>query len=209
MHTCTLAPSPSLPLPSLPLWLSPSPSPPLPLSWPRSCHPRQDPWVRLGLWPVMSQLAGALPPAGGLDIVTASGPGLVSLSLFDLRGSFLEFIVFYCTWWGVWGWGEEKSLFSWALLVPSETFTKVVFSCLWRQPPEPPVGTGGLGWGLSCGGSGHHPGETSPKGRLWGWGIAPPSGLETGQACRGEWRTSGGTEEAQGAVATQGGLQGQ
>lgn len=85
----------------------------------------------------MSQLAGALPPAGGLDIVTAAGPGLVSLSLFDLRGSFLEFIVFYCTWWGVWGWGEEKSLFSWALLVPSETFTKVVFSCLWRQPPEP------------------------------------------------------------------------
>ena len=65
MHTCTLAPSPSLPLPSLPLWLSPSPSPPLPLSWPRPCHPRQDPWVHLGLWPVMSQLAGALPRQAG------------------------------------------------------------------------------------------------------------------------------------------------
>lgn len=31
----------------------------------------------------------------------------LSLSLFDLRGSFLEFIVFYCTWWGVWGGGRR------------------------------------------------------------------------------------------------------
>lgn len=147
--------------------------------------------------------------AGHCDCSRTRAGLSLSLSLFDLRGSFLEFIVFYCTWWGIWGWGEEKSLFSWALLVPSETFTKVVFSCLWRQPPEPPVGTGGLGWGLSRGGSGHHLGDTSPKGGLWGWGIAPPSGLETGQACRGEWRTSGGIEEAQGAMATQGGLQGQ
>lgn len=137
---CTHAPWLHLPLCHFPLYLSGFPRlpPHLCLSpGPGPATPGGDPWVHLGLWPVMSQLAGALPPAGGLDIVTAAGPGLVSLSLFDLRGSFLEFIVFYCTWWGVWGWGEEKSLFSWALLVPSETFTKVVFSCLWRQPPEP------------------------------------------------------------------------
>uniref|UniRef100_A0A4W2HF96 Dual specificity mitogen-activated protein kinase kinase 7 n=1 Tax=Bos indicus x Bos taurus TaxID=30522 RepID=A0A4W2HF96_BOBOX len=138
MHTCTLAPSPSLPLPSLPLWLSPSPSPPLPLSWPRPCHPRRGPLGPLRSLASDEPVGGRPSPgrrAGHCDC-SRTRAGL-SLSLFDLRGSFLEFIVFYCTWWGVWGWGEEKSLFSWALLVPSETFTKVVFSCLWRQPPEP------------------------------------------------------------------------
>lgn len=40
----------------------------------------------------------------------SSGACALSLSLFDLRGSFLEFIVFYCTWWGIWGMGEEEEL---------------------------------------------------------------------------------------------------
>lgn len=132
------------------LWFSPSPSLPLPLSWPIPglCHPRWDPWVHLGLWRGTNPSAGVLAPgrqAGHCDCSTPS----CSFSLFDLRGSFLEFIVFYCTWGGIGGGGgRKKSLFLWGLSVPSETFTKVMFSCLWWSP-QPPVGTGGLGhWGL-------------------------------------------------------------
>lgn len=33
--------------------------------------------------------------------------------------------------------GREKSLSSWSVLVPSETFTKVMFSCLWWAPHHP------------------------------------------------------------------------
>lgn len=101
----------SLSPPSLPLWLSLSPSLLLPLSWPRPCHPRRHPWVRLGLRQAMSQLAGVLAlgrRAGRCDC-SQTRAGL-SLSLFDLRGSFLEFIVFYCTWWGVWGVGGGEEL---------------------------------------------------------------------------------------------------
>ena len=108
MHTCALAPSPSLPLPSLPLWLSPSPSLPLPLSWPRPCHPRQDPWVHLGPWPVMSQLAGALPPAGGLDIVTAARPGLVSLFLSLISGGPFWSLLYFIVLGGVFGGGGRR-----------------------------------------------------------------------------------------------------
>lgn len=48
------------------------------------------------------------PQEGRLGIVTAAD--LAALSLFDLRGSFLEFIVFYCTWGVFGGWGEEEEL---------------------------------------------------------------------------------------------------
>ena len=167
---CTHAPWLHLPLCHFPLYLSGFPR--LPASASLLAQALPPPVGPLG--PLRS-LASDEPVGGRLSPGRRAGhcdcsqtrAGL-SLSLFDLRGSFLEFIVFYCTWWGVWGWGEKKSLFSWALLVPSETFTKVVFSCLWRQPPELPMGTGGLGWGLSRGGSSYHPGETSPKGGLWG-----------------------------------------
>lgn len=117
-RACSRVPLPHPSSPSAPVWLSPPPSSPLLLSWlrPGLGHaPLWELWVHLGL-------LESSPQDGGVVIVTAAGPGLVSPplscpllfpsllpslflppSLFDLRGSFLEFIVFYCTWWGVGG----------------------------------------------------------------------------------------------------------
>lgn len=173
----------SLSPPSLPLWLSLSPSLPLPLSWPRPCHPRRHPWVRLGLRQAMSQLAGVLALGRRAGRCDCSRAGL-SLFLFLISGGPFWSLSYFIILGGVFGgWGEEKSLFSWGLSVPSETFTKVMFSCLWWQPPRWPTGTGGLGaepWGPGP----PRRGETSPKGGLWGGGArgAPPSGLETGHS---------------------------
>lgn len=125
---------------------------PFPVPLPPSHRPAFPPlsWPRLGL--SRSALVGALglpqcPPV--LTRAWVSGLQLDwrwSLSLFDLRGSFLEFIVFYCTWWVFGGRGEE-SLSSAGVSVPSETFTKVTFSCFWRGYPHLPSGTGGQGLG--------------------------------------------------------------
>lgn len=100
--------------------------------------------------------------------MTAARPGLVSLLLFLISGGPFWSLSYFIVLGGVFGgWGEEKSLFSWGLSVPSETFTKVMFSCLWWQPPRRPTGAGGLGaepWGPGP----PRRGETSPKGGLWG-----------------------------------------
>lgn len=104
-HACS---SPSL-LSSLPLYLCPSLVSCLPPSFclfpslslgPATPTPQWKPQVHPGLLKSLSQ-------DSFVGIVTAAQWVAVSvsvcLSLFDLRGSFLEFIVFYCTWWGVGG----------------------------------------------------------------------------------------------------------
>lgn len=94
----------------------------------------------------------------------------LSLFLFDLRGSFLEFIVFYCTWWGVWGGGGGELVLV-GLSVPSETFTKVTISCLWWGPNRPRA--------------------------LGSWAGAAALG-SPGATAWGEWKTSGDAEGSAG-----------
>lgn len=97
-HTCLLSISLCpLPLPSVPVWLS------LPLSW-----PIPGPAAPTAQRKPLPRSALAWPPCGYCDSQTGLlSPSLCPLShrlsLFDLRGSFLEFIVFYCTWWDVLG----------------------------------------------------------------------------------------------------------
>lgn len=80
-----------------------------------------------------------------MGIVTAAKWVAVSvsvcLSLSLISGgpfwSLLYFIVLGRVW--------EGGLSSWGVSVPSETFTKVMFSCLWWAPSSPlPSGIGGL-----------------------------------------------------------------
>lgn len=108
MHTCTLAPSPSLPLPSLPLWLSRLPPASASLLAQVLPPPGRTPGLHLGLWPVMSQLAGAFPGrrAGHCDCIrTRAG---LSLSLIS-GGPFWSLLYFvYLV--GCLGWGEEERL---------------------------------------------------------------------------------------------------
>jgi len=148
---CTHAPWLHLPLCHFPLYLSGFPRlpPHLCLSpGPGPATPGGDPWVHLGLWPVMSQLAGALPPAGGLDIVTAAGPGLVSLSLSLFSGGPFWSLLYFIVLGGVFGGGGRRRACShglcWYLqkLLPK--------SCLAACGGSPPNRCGYWGAGLGA-----------------------------------------------------------
>lgn len=144
----TLTPCLPLPLslPSMPLSFSPSPSLPVPLSL--GPHPDFATPVKT-LGPLRSvardESFGWYLPLGRQVGHCDCSPSGCSFSL-SLRSqgvlfwSLLYFIVLGGVFGG--GGGRKKSLFSWGLSVPSETFTKVMFSCLWWSP-RLPMGTGG------------------------------------------------------------------
>lgn len=134
-HTCLLSrsPCPSLP-PSLPLPLSgfpvslPASASLLPQPGPATL-PSVEALVHLGFLKSLTQ-------DGFVGIVTAAKPVAVSVSVclsLISGGPFgvyciLLYLVGVCVWGG---------LSSWGVSVPSETFTKVMFSCLWWAPSPP------------------------------------------------------------------------
>lgn len=149
MHTCTLAPSPSLPLPSLPLWLSPSPSPPLPLSWPRPCHPRRGPLGPLRSLASDEPVGGRPSPgrrAGHCDC-SRTRAGL-SLSLSLISGGPFWSLLYFIVLGGVFGGGGRRRACShglcWYLqkLLPK--------SCLAACGGSPPNRCGYWGAGLGA-----------------------------------------------------------
>lgn len=107
----------------------------------------------------------------------------------------MEFIVFYCTWWGVWGWGGEEFLLTGVCRYLQKLLPKSCLAACGGAPDRLWVQASGAGGRAPKVGSGE---LFLPR----GWRLA------TAGAGAGELRTSGGMEGAQGAVATHGGLQG-
>lgn len=107
----------------------------------------------------------------------------------------MEFIVFYCTWWGVWGWGGEEFLLTGVCRYLQKLLPKSCLAACGGAPDRLWVQASGAGGRAPKVGSGE---LFLPR----GWRLA------TAGVGAGELRTSGGVEGAQGAVATQGGLQG-
>lgn len=80
-------------------------------------------------------MTAADPGCGGSGACALSCSLSLFLFLSLISGGPFWNLLYFIVLGGVFGgWGRKKSLFSWGLSVPSETFTKVMFSCCGIAP---------------------------------------------------------------------------